>query len=62
VVPWDGIRQLRLTQPLGQPLSARLEASTTNSETFVWLCTGGRTLATALTRLADTSVTTPKST
>jgi len=61
VVSWDSVRQMRLTQPLRQPSSARLEVSTTNSETFVWVCTGGRTLAAALTRLADTSVTTPKS-
>jgi hypothetical protein len=37
VVSWDGVRQLRVTQPLRQPLSARLEVSTTNGETFVWL-------------------------
>jgi hypothetical protein len=60
VVSWDGVRQLRVTQPLRQPLSARLEVSTTNSETFVWLCTGGQTLTASLTRLAETSVTTPK--
>jgi hypothetical protein len=61
VVSWDSVRQLRLTQHSRQPSSARLEVSTTNNETFVWVCTGGRTLAAALTGLADTSVTTPKS-